>query len=80
MLYDLLILGGGPGGFTAAERAGQAGLKVALFEKDALGGVCLNEAAFRQKQCLIPLSFMIMPIIAKSSLSKAWKSLLIKLK
>lgn len=52
MLYDLLILGGGPGGYTAAERAGQAGLKVALFEKDALGGVCLNEGCIPTKTML----------------------------
>ena len=38
-MYDVLIIGGGPGGYIAAERAGQAGLKVALFEKNALGGV-----------------------------------------
>lgn len=52
MLYDLLILGGGPGGYTAAERAGQAGLKVALFEKDTLGGVCLNEGCIPTKTML----------------------------
>ena len=43
MIYDLIVIGGGPGGYLAAERAGQAGLSVLLFEKRALGGVCLNE-------------------------------------
>lgn len=41
-MFDLAILGGGPAGYTAAERAGAAGLKVILFEKNQLGGVCLN--------------------------------------
>ncbi|HHU07036.1 MAG TPA: dihydrolipoyl dehydrogenase [Clostridiaceae bacterium] len=52
MVYDLLILGGGPGGYTAAERAGNAGLKIALFEKDTLGGVCLNEGCIPTKTML----------------------------
>ena len=37
-MYDLAIIGGGPGGYVAAERAGAAGLKVVLFEKKSLGG------------------------------------------
>ncbi|HRJ41411.1 MAG: dihydrolipoyl dehydrogenase [Caldilineaceae bacterium] len=40
--YDLLILGGGPGGYVAAIRASQLGLKTALVERESLGGVCLN--------------------------------------
>ncbi|NLA53417.1 MAG: FAD-dependent oxidoreductase, partial [Clostridiales bacterium] len=43
MQYDLIILGGGPAGYLAAERAGHAGYKVALVEERNLGGVCLNE-------------------------------------
>ena len=39
-IFDLIVIGGGPGGYLAAERAAQAGLKTALFEKNALGGVC----------------------------------------
>ena len=42
-LYDLIVIGGGPGGYLAAERAAHAGLKTLLFEKNSLGGVCLNE-------------------------------------
>ena len=40
--YDLIVIGGGPGGYVAAIRGSQLGLKVALVEKDKLGGVCLN--------------------------------------
>lgn len=51
-MYDVLIIGGGPGGYIAAERAGRAGLKVALFEKNSLGGVCLNEGCIPSKALL----------------------------
>lgn len=40
--FDVVIIGGGPGGYVAAIRASQLGLKTALIEKDTLGGVCLN--------------------------------------
>ena len=40
--YDLSIVGSGPGGYVAAIKAAQLGMKVALFEEDKLGGVCLN--------------------------------------
>ncbi len=40
--YDVLVLGGGPGGYVAAIRASQLGLKTALVEKENLGGICLN--------------------------------------
>ena len=51
-MTDLLIIGGGPAGYVAAERAGQAGLKVVLFEKSAMGGVCLNEGCMPTKTLL----------------------------
>ena len=51
-MYDLAILGGGPGGYVAAERAGAAGLSVILFEKRELGGVCLNEGCVPTKTLL----------------------------
>lgn len=52
MNFDLAIIGGGPGGYVAAERAGAKGLKVVLFEKKALGGVCLNEGCIPTKTLL----------------------------
>lgn len=51
-LFDLLVLGGGPGGYLCAERAAQGGMKVALFEKKALGGTCLNEGCIPTKTLL----------------------------
>ena len=51
-MYDLAIIGGGPGGYTAAERAGAAGLSVVLFEEKELGGVCLNEGCIPTKTLL----------------------------
>lgn len=51
-MYDLGIIGGGPAGYVAAERAGQKGLKVVLFDKKKLGGVCLNEGCIPTKTLL----------------------------
>ena len=51
-MFDLIVIGGGPGGYLAAERAAQGGLKVCLFEKRALGGVCLNEGCIPTKTLL----------------------------
>lgn len=51
-MYDLAIIGGGPAGYVAAERAGAKGLKVLLFEKKELGGVCLNEGCIPTKTLL----------------------------
>ena len=51
-IYDLAIIGGGPAGYVAAERAGEKGLKVVLFEKKDLGGVCLNEGCIPTKTLL----------------------------
>ena len=50
--YQLAIIGGGPAGYTAAEAAGRAGLSVVLFEKQSLGGVCLNEGCIPTKTLL----------------------------
>lgn len=52
MIYDLAIIGGGPAGYTAAELAGKNGLKIVLFEKNNLGGVCLNEGCIPTKTLL----------------------------
>ena len=51
-MYDIGIIGGGPAGYVAAERAGQQGLSVVLFESKALGGVCLNEGCIPTKTLL----------------------------
>ena len=51
-LYDLVVLGGGPAGYNAAEKAAAAGLKTAVIEKNALGGVCLNEGCVPSKSLL----------------------------
>ena len=52
MVYDLIVIGGGPAGYLAAERAGHAGLKTAVIEKRALGGVFLNEGCIPSKAFL----------------------------
>lgn len=52
MKYDVAIIGGGPAGYTAAERAAKGGLSTLLFEKNALGGVCLNEGCVPTKTLL----------------------------
>lgn len=51
-MFDLAIIGGGPGGYVAAERAAAAGLKTVLFERKSLGGVCLNEGCIPTKTLL----------------------------
>ncbi|MDP4188483.1 MAG: FAD-dependent oxidoreductase, partial [Bacteroidota bacterium] len=51
-MFDLAIIGAGPAGYVAAERAGQKGLSVVLFDKNKLGGVCLNEGCIPTKTLL----------------------------
>ena len=51
-MFDLIILGGGPAGYNAAERAAHSGLKTLVFEERALGGVCLNEGCIPTKTLL----------------------------
>lgn len=50
--YDLIVIGAGPGGYVAAIRAAQLGLKTAIVERDALGGVCLNWGCIPSKALL----------------------------
>jgi dihydrolipoamide dehydrogenase len=50
--YDLAVLGGGPGGYVAAIRASQLGLKTAIIDKDRLGGICLNWGCIPTKALL----------------------------
>jgi len=52
MIYDLIILGGGPAGYNASERAAEAGMKTLVIEGRALGGVCLNEGCIPTKTLL----------------------------
>lgn len=52
MVYDLIVLGGGPAGYLACERAAHAGLKVLLAEERFIGGVCLNEGCIPSKTYL----------------------------
>ena len=52
MVYDVIVLGSGPGGYPAAIRASQLGFKVAIVEKESLGGVCLNWGCIPTKALL----------------------------
>ena len=52
MVYDLIVIGGGPAGYLGAIRAGEAGLATLLIERRALGGVCLNEGCIPSKTLL----------------------------
>ena len=52
MVYDLIVIGGGPAGYLAAERAGHAGLNTLVIEKREFGGVCLNEGCVPSKTFL----------------------------
>lgn len=52
MKFDIAIIGGGPAGYNAAEKAAEKGLKTVLFEKKYIGGVCLNEGCIPTKTLL----------------------------
>ena len=52
MDFDFVIIGSGPGGYVAAIRGAQLGLKVAIIEKEALGGICLNWGCIPTKALL----------------------------
>jgi len=52
MAYDVIVIGSGPGGYVAAIRASQLGLKTAIVEKESLGGVCLNWGCIPTKALL----------------------------
>merc|ERR1712226_1091282 len=51
-VFDVIIIGGGPGGYVSAIRAAQLGMSVACIEKDNLGGTCLNEGCIPSKALL----------------------------
>lgn len=67
LVFDLLVLGGGPGGYVAALRAAQLGLKVGLIEKEFLGGVCLNKGCIPSKTLLAGTE-----LFAKIEKAKEW--------
>ena len=50
--YDVIVLGSGPGGYVAAIRCAQLGLKTAIVEREALGGICLNWGCIPTKALL----------------------------
>ena len=50
--WDLVVIGGGPGGYEAAIEAAKRGLRTALVEKEALGGTCLNRGCIPTKTLL----------------------------
>ena len=52
MSYNLIVIGSGPGGYVAAIRASQLGMKVAIVEKESLGGICLNWGCIPTKALL----------------------------
>ena len=52
MKYDLIVIGSGPGGYVAAIRASQLGLKVGVVEREELGGICLNWGCIPTKALL----------------------------
>src|SRR5205085_2770010 len=52
MAYDLIVIGSGPGGYVAASRASQLGLKTAIVERESLGGICLNWGCIPTKALL----------------------------
>ena len=64
--FDVTIIGGGPGGYVAAIRAAQRGLKVALVERDKIGGTCLNRGCIPTKALLHDvLRFQSLPRLAR---------------
>ena len=52
MNYDLIVIGSGPGGYVAAIRASQLGMKTAIVEREELGGICLNWGCIPTKALL----------------------------
>ena len=50
--FDIIVLGGGPGGYVAAIRGAQLGKKIAIIDEDRLGGICLNWGCIPTKALL----------------------------
>ena len=62
--FDLIVLGGGPGGYVAAIRAAQLGMKTAVVEREHLGGICLNWGCIPTKALLRSTTAVFMPSCA----------------
>jgi flavin-dependent dehydrogenase len=56
MKFDIIVIGSVPGGYVAAIRAVQFGLKAAVLEREPVGEICLNWALFRQRRFRVPNS------------------------
>jgi dihydrolipoamide dehydrogenase len=65
--FDLIVVGSGPGGYVAAERAGALGKKVLIIEKEHFGGVCTNRGCIPTKSLLNVPSSTPTPRTASSS-------------
>ena len=57
--FDLVIIGGGPGGYVSAIKAAQLGIKTALVEKNKVGGTCLHQGCIPTKVFYILLTFTV---------------------
>ena len=53
--FDVVVIGAGPGGYVAAIRAAQWGLKTAIIEREHMGGICLNWGCIPTRRCCAPL-------------------------
>ena len=88
--FDLVVIGAGPGGYVAAIRAGQLGLKTAVVERDRIGGVCLNYGCIPSKSLIYAsglfekiqhadaLGFLVGPPKVDGAKLQAWKAGIVK--
>ena len=74
--FDLIVIGGGPGGYVGAIRAAQLGKKVACVERSKLGGVCLNWGCIPTKALLHAASVYTEAFTQKSNILKHYLNLL----
>ena len=73
-IYDMVIIGGGPGGYTTAIRAGQYGLKVALVEREKkLGGTCLHWGCIPTKSILFDAEIYDHLYVAENAVEHRWR-------
>lgn len=70
MRYDIAIIGGGPAGYTAAERAGANGLRAVLFEKKQWAVCVLMKDVFPPKPCFIPLRCWTVSRVRRNTVSR----------